>query len=462
MPKNLQADFESAQAAIDEILSKAETEDRPLTDEEKATLKGHEDSRDAAKREIDERNAVALARKRQQDASAWATSPQGRVTPAGPPPRQDDPAIRIPAFISQPRQLAGRLTSFLGPDAADEAYYAGQFYLATLWRNKRAAAWCEAHGLAIEPEAESLTAVEGNDSKGGYLVPNFLANNIIRLRETYGVFRQFADVVPMSTEVYQVPRETGDVTAYFVGEGVEITASDSAYDAVTLTARKIGALCKVSSELAEDAMVSMADRITRSIAYSFAKLEDDCGFLGTGALATYGGITGLITAVGEGSEVAAASGNTAFSTLDLADFEAMIGKLPSYALRDNPRWFISQAGWAASMMRLQDAAGGNTAGNIAGGPSWSNFLGFPVTICPSMNSTLTAQTSTEGIAYFGSLRQAAMLGDRRGITIASSADRYFELDLIAIRATERFDINCHNVGNASVAGSLVMLSTPAS
>lgn len=459
MPKNLQAEFEAAQKSIDEILSVVEKEDRPLTDEEKATLKGHEDSRDAAKAEIDERNAVALARKRQQDAKAWATSPQGRVSQIGTPPQEE---AKTPAFISRKWMSGGSLVSFLGDDAQDQAYYAGKFYAASLFKSRKAAEWCSSHGMPLEWDTESLVATEGSNVKGGYLVPAFLDSAIVRLRETYGVLRQNADVVPMSTETYQVPRETGDVTAYFVGEGDEITASDSAYDAITLTARKIAALCKVSSELAEDAMVSMADRITRSIAYAFAKKEDDCGFLGTGTLATYGGITGLITACAAATATVytGITGNTAYSTLDLADFEAMVGQLPTYAM-PGAKWYMHKAGAWASMFRLQDAAGGNNVQNIAGGPALS-FLGFPVVLVPSMNSTLTAQTSTAGGCYFGDMRQAVKLGDRRGITVASSMDRYFELDLLAIRATQRFDINCANVGSTAAAGSLIMLTFPGS
>ena len=459
MPKNLQADFESAQKSIDAILSAVETEDRPLTDEEKATLKGHEDSRDAIQREIDERNAVALARKRQQDANAWATSPQGRVSQIGPPPRQDEP--KVPAFLAR-RHVAATLKAFAGPDAQDEAYYAGQWLAAACFKHKLSAIWCEKHGLPLSwhTDSESLVATEGSDVKGGYLVPPVFSNAIIRLRNTYGVMRQNADIVPMSSDTIQIPRETGDVTAYFTGEGVEITASDSAYDAITLTARKSGALCKISSELAEDAFASMADRIATSFGYAFAKQEDDCGFLGTGTLATYGGITGLITAVGEGSEVAAIAGNTAFSTLDLVDFESMLGALPSY-VRDI-KWYIHKTAAWASMFRLQDAAGGNMNTQIAGGPNTATFLGHPVVFVPSMNSTLTAQGSTEGLCYVGDMRQAVKFGDRRVMTIASSLDRYFELDLIGIRCTQRWDLNCANVGGASAAGSLIMLSTPAS
>ena len=54
------------------------------------------------------------------------------------------------------------------------------------------------------------------------------------------------------------------------------------------------------------------------------------------------------------------------------------------------------------------------------------------------------------------------MGSRRGVSIQVDGSRYFELDQLAIRGTERFDINYHERGTASVAGPVIMLSTPSS
>ena len=137
----------------------------------------------------------------------------------------------------------------------------------------------------------------------------------------------------------------------------------------------------------------------------------------------------------------------------------MIGKLPQYADDADAKWYISKAGWAASMMRLIDAAGGNTGAMIAG-TAPKEFLGYPVVLSQKMNAVLTAQTSTYGLAYLGNLPQAATLGDRRGITIKSSDQRYIEYDQLVIVGTERYDINVHDVGSSSAAGPMVMLYTP--
>lgn len=349
------------------------------------------------------------------------------------------------------------LKAYKGPKADEKAYMAGRFFLATIFRDDESAKWCQEHGIDMRFRA---VLKESANELGGFLVFEEMEQTIIDLREQYGVFRREARVVPMASDTKSFPRRTGGLTAYFVGEGEGVTASDKSWDQVRLVAKKIAALTRYSSELSEDAVISIGDDLTGEMAYAFASKEDGCGFLGDGTT-TYGGIVGLINAIQDGSTVTAATGNTSFGTLDLTDFEAMVGKLPQYA-EANAKWYISKAGYAASMLRLVDAAGGNTIQTLEGGAVMREFLGYPVVISQKMNSTLTAQTSTDGLAYFGDLRMAAVLGNRRGMSILPSEHRYMELDQIAIRGTERFDINVHERGTASAAGAIVMLSTPAS
>lgn len=358
-------------------------------------------------------------------------------------------SIKIPATAKR----HGKLKAFKGADAEERAYSSGQWLLATIGRNENARQWCQDHGM------ETRTLAEGSDSLGGFLVPPQMEQSIIDLREEYSVFRQYAMVSPMSSDTKIVPRRASGLTAYFVGENTEITASDKSWNTISLTAKKLAVMCKYSSELAEDATISIADDLSSEVAYSMAVKETECGFNGDGT-STYGGIVGIKNALLAGSEYTAANGNTSFGTLDLEDFEGMIGKLPRYP-GIQPRWYIHQAGWAASMLRLAAAAGGNTSREIEGGVQ-PMFLGYPVTLVSVMNSTLTAQASTEGLVYFGDLRMAATFGSRRGVSIAVDGSRYFELDQLAIRGTERFDIVVHETGTASAAGPLLQMLTPAS
>ena len=49
------------------------------------------------------------------------------------------------------------------------------------------------------------------------------------------------------------------------------------------------------------------------------------------------------------------------------------------------------------------------------------------------------------------------MGDRRGMTISRSTEYKFAEDQIAIKGTERFDINVHNTGDNTTPGSIVAL-----
>ncbi len=388
------------------------------------------------------RNAIPPQQAREQNAAT--PDPQPRVA-----------SINIPA---QCRYRHGRMRSYRGEHAERTAFLAGQFLLATLYRHQPAAQWCREHGL--EDNIQFRAALSGdNNSLGGFIVPQEMEQAIIDLREQYGVARQFCRVVPMAADTKDQPYRKSGLTAYFVGDNEEITASDKAWGNVKLVAKKIGALAKYSSELNEDAIISIADDLTSEIAYAFAAKEDACLFLGD-STQTYGGISGLANALQAGSIVDSLSGNTAFSTLDLVDFESCLGRLPAYS-GIMPTWFISKAGWAASMLRLIDAAGGNTVREITGGSGGLQFLGYPVVFSEVLNKTLTAQTSTI-LAYFGDLRMASVLGNRRGVSMQLSDQRYFEYDQLAIKGTSRFDITVHSVGDATTAGAVVALKTASS
>ena len=55
------------------------------------------------------------------------------------------------------------------------------------------------------------------------------------------------------------------------------TESQATWDNVNLTAKKLAALIRLSTELAEDALINVADWVVAEIAYAFASKEDDCG-----------------------------------------------------------------------------------------------------------------------------------------------------------------------------------------
>jgi len=264
----------------------------------------------------------------------------------------------------------------------------------------------------------------------------------------------------MASDTAMVPRSATDMTVYAVGENTAGTESDVAFNQVEVAAKKWMGLTRISSELIEDAVINLGDWVTNNIAHGFAKKEDECGFIGDGT-STYHGIEGIVTKISglAGAYFEVGASDLAWADLVLGDFESVVGMLPEYA-HANAKWHITRPGFAASMQRLMDAAGGNTVGDIASGTPLQ-FLGYPVVLNSVMTSSL-ADTASTVKCLLGDMSLAAALGDRRGFTVKVSEDRYFEYDQVGIKATSRWGINVHDVGTASVAGPVVGLKTPAS
>jgi HK97 family phage major capsid protein len=370
---------------------------------------------------------------------------QDRLTPFAPPS-----AHKLYGTIKnfKDREIEGRTVR-----AVDQAYTAGMWFKATIMDNAEAKEWCKSRGVPIN-KAQG----EGSDSAGGFLVPEELMANIIVLRETFGIFRQECQVVPMGSDTLNWPRRTGGLTAFFTAENTAATESQASWDGVNLTAKKLAVLTRMSNEIAEDAIISIADWLVGEIAYAFASKEDDCGFNGDGSSA-FGGMRGLTTLAVDGNHNASkytpgAAGRITFSTLIVDDYTGLIGTLPQFAL-PNAKFYMSQQGFYMSVANLLAKAGGNRLDILSEGVQ-KRLLGFPVSIAqklPIVGTTL----ANKPMLFFGDLNKAAMMGERRGVTIKRSDHRYFENDQVGLLGTERFDLNVHDFGDNTSAGPLVAL-----
>lgn len=351
----------------------------------------------------------------------------------------------------------GRVQNFKGDDAELKAYQFGMWFLANIAASKQATTltdkarqYCHDWGLSTKAQSE------GVNTAGGYLVPPEFSNDIIDLREEFGVFRRNTKVVPMARETKSVPRRVSGLTVYYPGEGVAITESQKVWDMVNLTARKYACLAIYSSELAEDAIISIGDDLAQEIAYAFALAEDTNGFNGDGT-STYANTTGVrqrlldvyTTSGGVGLKVG--TGN-AYSELLLTDFEAVLGMLPIYARR-GAKWFCSSTFFHTVMHKLQLAAGGVTSMEIANG-GFYRFLGLPVEESQVFPVT---EANSQIPVILGNLGLGSKLGDCRELTLSMSDQYRFAEDQLAIKGTQRIDINVHDVGSTAAAGPIVGL-----
>jgi HK97 family phage major capsid protein len=377
-----------------------------------------------------------------------------RASPAPEPAEEqkEERATPVEKPFAVPVSL-GNLRAFKGPNAEERAYRAGMWLRSEVFGDKHAERWCRDHGIETRATSE---AVQG---RPGGLVIDEVLNTVIKLVDEYGTFPANARRVPMQSDVLIVPKRKGGLTAEFVGENTLIPDSDPTWEKVTLTAKKLVVSNRCSSEFLEDSTINLADYIVDEFARAFAEKIDACGWVGDGS-AAYGSMTGAAGVVGAtaASLVTAAAGGVGFETLKIDTFTAAVGLLPQYAQR-NARWYVSPAGYAASMQRLGLAVsggigGGNTADNLARGMGLS-FLGFPVVLVHSLNTKLGSDPGKVKV-LFGDLTLSSLYGVRREMTVKTSTERYAELDQTLLLATTRFACLTHD------AGPLVGIKTAAS
>jgi HK97 family phage major capsid protein len=281
-----------------------------------------------------------------------------------------------------------------------------------------------------------------DNASAGYFVPNEIDYTVQELALVYGVFRRFAEIVPMASGTRDVPRWTGGMTAYWTAEGSKPTESNPAWDLIGLVAKELKALSKMTRVLDEDSVTDLGDKITLALVEAFTLAEDNAGFNGDGT-STYGGITGLVTKIlaASAAYAQAASGNVSAATLDLDDFNAVVAKLPNYP-NMQPRWFMHKTFWANSAQRLQMALGGVVPADVQTGAQ-PMLLGYPIEFTNVLKS---APTVDECPAILGDLRWSSKLGDRRGRTVEMGFENDdFTKGLMTVLGTQRVAINNHTV-----------------
>ncbi|MHC4460921.1 MAG: phage major capsid protein [Planctomycetota bacterium] len=298
---------------------------------------------------------------------------------------------------------------------------------------------------------------------GGVLVPEELSMRIIDKLGQYGKYRKNATIVPMGSDRVDVPKIETDLTIYCPGEGGTITKSDMEFRQVGLTVKTFAALCAVSNELTEDSILGVGEIIALSMTRSMTKKEDLIGFVGDGT-ETYFGMTGIVGALrGVDATIANIKGlkvgtGNLYSELLLDDFEGLVSLLPDEA-DDGAKWYVHRLFFFTVMQKLARAAGAADMFSVLSDRKERYYLGYPVEFVSAMPSV---EANSQICALLGDLQLGAYLGERKVLTIEQSSDHLFANNQIAVRGTERVDINAFGVGDTTEAGPIVGLITAAS
>ena len=287
-----------------------------------------------------------------------------------------------------------------------------------------------------------------DNTLGGYLVPEEFVAQLIYATEPYGVARKVANVRRMTENLQRLPRKTGIPTMGWVGEAQSTTAQNATFDQVEMAARELQLLMSASNTLLSDSAINISDEIATTVREAYDIAIDSAYFIGDGT-ATYGGFTGLKTALPASAYITATGAWSAYVT---ADFHKALGSLENIN-SSRIAMVMSRQAYFQICQRL-DKATSQFKDLIMGTGADAAFLGYPVYFSQVLP---TATASSAKSIYIGDFVGGSMIGERQDLTGASSEHSLFSTNSMQWRANARASVNIHGDGRGSTYGPIVCL-----
>jgi len=266
----------------------------------------------------------------------------------------------------------------------------------------------------LEPDSmgEKSTLYDG---RGSELVAHEMYRGILNVINYESVAAKLATWLQVGTNGMYVPLGEDIQEADWYEENCEILPIKPNTKRATLDLKKMGARAQVSNELMEDAYVSVAQVVTRTIGNAFAKKLDKTLIQGDAKI----GFAGIVPSIPSGQTVTTAAAGKV--TID--EIASVIGKVDPMA--GNRVWLVSDEGWTKVMGLAAGAIGVNVTQGVT-----QTIFGSPVI----KTSLLPAKT----YAVYGDFSMAAAIGYKRGLTIRSSWERAIEYDQTVFVGTARY------------------------
>ena len=221
--------------------------------------------------------------------------------------------------------------------------------------------------------------------------------------------------------------------AAFVAQGGTINAADPVFTSITLGSFAAATLTLASRELVNSAGFNLVEYVGRAAGAQLANLAGSACTLGTGTVQPTGFITALNTA---GALTTATKAGTVTATFfDLLDVQTALYATGVRYRNAQSAWHVS-TGAARKMRGFQDLNGQFVwqASQAAGQPE--TLLGYRVIENPYMAAVASASKS---VAFVH--EPSIYIREAGSIEVATSEDRYFELNSIGIRSIYQFDSN---------------------
>lgn len=309
-------------------------------------------------------------------------------------------------------------------------------YLSNIWARNNSG---DAHAARTDLTAIQNALGSTVPSDGGFLIPEVLRAELLRVSLETALVRPRARVIPM--ESLTVPFPTIDATSnassvhggiigYWTEEGGALTDSAPKFGRVTLSAKKLTVYAEVPNELFQDSLLSLQAFMDESYPEAISWFEDVAFISGTG-VGEPQGFLNAPAAISVTKETDQAAGTILWENI----VKAYSRMLPSS---------IGRAVWVCHIdtfpelatMALAVGTGGSAVwmgnGDGAGAPPMT-ILGRPVVFTEKVSSVGTAgDVNFVDLGYY-------LIGDRQAMQADTSSEYKFGNDKTAMRVIERVD-----------------------
>ncbi|MFJ7269420.1 phage major capsid protein [Streptomyces sp. NPDC099050] len=312
------------------------------------------------------------------------------------------------------------------------------------WTDYLSATWAGANSqeaFAARSELQKIQNSFGSTvpADGGFLIPESLRSELLRVSLEQSLVRSRARVVPMETLTVPYPTidstsnassVQGGILGYWTEESGSLTDSAPSFGRIELTAKKLTLYSEIPNELFQDSIVSLQQFMNESYPEALAWFEDVAFIEGNGV----GQPTGFLNATAAVS-VAKEAGQTAGTIVWENIVKSYARMLPSS---------IARAVWIAHIdtfpelatMALSVGTGGSAVwmgnGDGAGAPPMT-ILGRPVVFTEKVSTVGTVgDINFVDLGYY-------LVGDRQAMQMTTSTEYKFGNDKTAMRLIERVD-----------------------
>jgi HK97 family phage major capsid protein len=305
-------------------------------------------------------------------------------------------------------------------------------YFQSIWHNANKDAALQAK-IGRMKNAFSSTV----PNEGGFLIPESLRAELLRVSLETSIVRPRARVIPMETlrvpfpsidSTTNVGSVYGGIVGYWTEEGGQLTQSQANFGRIVLEAKKLTAYTEVPNEMIADSAISFEAFINDIFPEALGFYEDDAFLNGNGAGMPLGALRADAT-VSVTKEVGQGAGTIVWENI-VKMFARM---LPSS---------LSRAVWVASVDTFPELATMALAVGTGGSPVWLNngVAGPPMTIL-GRPVVFTEKAQTVGTAGDISFIDFGfyLIGDRQVMSAQSSPHFKFSSDQTAYRIIERVD-----------------------